>query len=384
MRRRMIPCLCCLVALTVLPFVGAQTVVPAQSGRNPLVGDSPAEEPALAKDVSPRLTRKDIGYAMKKVGDWQLAKAETGFDRDWTFAALYVGYMAVPEEVAGGTYRNAMLRMGERFAFQPGMRVLHADDQAVSQTYLELYARTHDAKMLQPTQERMDAEMRTEDDPQKPLWWWCDALFMAPDVLAKVAKETGDPRYLAFMDREWWITSGLLYNTHAHLYARDATFLDKHEKNGQSIYWSRGNGWVFAGLARVLTDMPTNYPDRPKYVAQFKEMAAAIAAVQGADGLWRPGLLDAADYPLPEVSGSEFFTYGFAWGMRNGLLDRKVYQPVAEKAWAGMVSHIYADGRLGDIQQVGAAPDAFKRTSSYVYGVGAFLLAGSEVYKAAR
>jgi rhamnogalacturonyl hydrolase YesR len=111
-------------------------------------------------------------------------------------------------------------------------------------------------------------------------------------------------------------------------------------------------------------------------------MAAALAKIQNPDGLWTSGLLDPAAYDnLPEISGSALMTFGIAWGINNGILDRKVYTPVVTRAWAGMLKHIYADGRLGDIQQTGAAPSTFKPSASYNYGVGGFLLAGSELYK---
>jgi rhamnogalacturonyl hydrolase YesR len=113
-------------------------------------------------------------------------------------------------------------------------------------------------------------------------------------------------------------------------------------------------------------------------------MAEEIASLQGADGLWRPGLLDAAAYRLPENSGSAFFTFGFAYGINSGILDRAKYQPVIQKAWQGLLSHIYQDGRLGCIQPIGAAPGDFTSTSSYVFGTGAFMLAGSEVYRLAH
>jgi rhamnogalacturonyl hydrolase YesR len=230
----------------------------------------------------------------------------------------------------------------------------------------------------------MDAVMQLKNDPEKPLWWWCDALFMAPPVLAKLARATGDRKYLDFMDHDWWITSNLLYSPDDHLFYRDKSFFGAHEANGSKVFWARGNGWVFAGLARVLAEMPADYPSRPRYVAQFREMADKIASLQGPDGLWRAGLLDQADYKLPENSGSAFFAYGLAYGINSGILDRKKYQPVVEKAWQGLLSHVYEDGRLGCIQPVGAAPGAFTSTSSYVYGVGAYLLAGSEIYRLAH
>ena len=227
--------------------------------------------------------------------------------------------------------------------------------------------------------ERFAYQMSLTDNPTKPIWWWCDALFMAPPTLARFYKATGKLEYLDFMDREWWTTSKLLYDSGEHLYFRDSTYFDKHEANGRKLFWSRGNGWVMGGIARVLDYMPKNYPARSKYLQQFREMAEAVIKVQGDDGLWRSGLLDPQAYPLPEVSGSAFLTYALAWGVNQRILDQKTYLPVVKKAWAGLLTRVYADGRLGCIQPVGAAPGQFKATSSYVYGVGAFLLVGSQV-----
>lgn len=356
----------------------------APAGKEAPVGDAPAAALPLASDLSGNLTRSDIGRAMRKVAGWQLHRAKAHFSQDWTFAALYAGFMAVPDAAGGKHDRKAMTRMGRKFKWQPGPRVEHADDQAVAQTYLETYQRNPDPAILAPIRERMDAELKLPDDTDHPLWWWCDALFMAPPVLAKLSNLTGDRKYLDFMDRQWWITSGLLYNQREHLYARDASFITRHEANGSGLFWSRGNGWVMAGLVRVLQQMPQDYPSRQRYLAQFSEMAEEIASLQGADGLWRPGLLDASAYPLPENSGSAFYVYALAYGINAGILDRDSYLPVVEKAWAGLVAHIYQDGRIGCIQPVGAAPGSYSATASYVFGTGAFLLAGSEVYALAK
>jgi unsaturated rhamnogalacturonyl hydrolase len=373
----------CLLML-VSCFFSAPHALTAQQPRQDtlaVVGDSPDDAGAPARDLSPAFKKKDVAHALRKVADWQLSRVQGKYTQDWTLAALYAGFMAVPQAVHGSTYQDAMKDMGTQFQWQLGPRPEHADDHAIGQTYLELYEKLHDPAMLAPTRERMDTLIQQTDDPQKPLWWWCDALFMAPPVLADLSKITDDDRYIRYMDREWWITSKLLYDPEQHLYSRDASFLDKHEANGAKIFWSRGNGWVMAGLVRVLEVMPANYPNRQQYVTQFQQMAQAIAAVQGADGLWRPGLLDATSYKLPEVSGSAFNTYALAWGVRSGILDRKQYLPVVKKAWTGLLSHVYQDGRLGSIQPVGAAPDKFTTTSSYVFGVGAYLLAGSEIYE---
>ena len=351
-----------------------------------LAGDAPVTALPLAMDLSAKLEKRDLAKAIRKVGDWQLQRARPNFNQGWTFAALYAGFMAVPRQVAGERYQKAMLNMGRKFNWQLGPRHTHADDQAIGQAYLELYLRHHDKAMLTPTQDRMDELMSLPGSPDlklEPLWWWCDALFMAPPVLADLSKATGSRKYLDYMDRQWWITSGLLYDPVQHLYSRDASFLHKTEANGSKLFWSRGNGWVMAGLARVLETMPKEYPSRTKYEAQFKEMAVAVVALQGSDGLWRPGLLDAKAYPLPENSGSAFITYALAYGVNHGLLDGKTYRPVIEKAWAGLSAHVYEDGRLGCIQPIGGAPGQYSETASYVYGVGAYLLAGTELYKMA-
>jgi len=352
---------------------------PSELEKNKGVGDSPDTAPPLAIDLRPDLTHDAVRAAMRKVADWQLERARPYFSTDWTFAALYDGFMAASATLGDAKYRQAMHEMGEKLNWQLGPRPEHADDVAVGQVYLELYRKQKDARILPPLTERFAHQMGLKDDPAKPLWWWCDALFMAPPTLARLYQATGNAEYLDFMDRQWWITSKLLYDPEEHLFFRDAGYLGKHEANGRKLFWSRGNGWVMGGIARVLDYMPKNYPARLRYVAQFREMAAAVRKVQGEDGLWRSGLLDPQAYPLPEASGSAFIAYALAWGVNQGILDRNTYAATARKAWAGLLTHVYADGRLGCIQPVGAAPGQFKATSSFVYGVGAFLLAGSQM-----
>ena len=385
MTGRILSACLCLSVFNCTAALAQQAGVPDLSKRQTAApGDAPADAGPIATDLSPAMTKRDIAKAMQRVADWQLQRLPAEAQYDWTYAALYTGMMAVPTEIAGDKYRAAMHRIGDELAWQPGPRVLHADDQAVSQMYLEQYMLAKDDRMLAATRARMDAEINTPDEGTKPLWWWCDALFMAPPVLADLAAITHDDKYWQFMDHQWHITDNLLYDKDEHLFSRDLTFLDKREKNGRRVFWSRGNGWVMAGLVRVIDRMPADSPLRAKYVARLQQMAAAVLKVQGADGLWRPGLLDADAYPLPEISGSAFITYAIAYGVNHKLLPSATYSPAIHKAWAGMLKHVFADGRLGCIQPVGAAPAPLSETSSYVYGVGAFLLAGSEIYSTAR
>lgn len=373
----------CAVLLCFSFFVlagGSQNASPPRAiDERAAAGDQPEDPGPLAKDLPPTLKRTAILKAMKKVADWQLQHAEGRYNIDWTYAALYDGLLAASNTTGDVRYRDRVLEVANENQWNLGPRFAHADDEAIGLTYLSLYAQNAKPDELAPTRDGLDKLMARADDPAKNLWWWCDALYMAPPVLAQLSLATGDRRYLDFMNHEWWITSGALYDPREHLYFRDDRFLTMHEVNGKKVFWSRGNGWVLAGLALVLERMPKDYPDRSRYEAQFKQIAERIAGLQQPDGLWRASLLDPASYPNPEISGSAFFTYGLAWGIDRGLLDRKKFLPVVKKSWCGMLTHIYADGRLGSIQPIGGEPGKFKPSSSYVYGVGAFLLAGSEL-----
>jgi unsaturated rhamnogalacturonyl hydrolase len=374
-----------LAALTATAQV-VQPKAPERQTATPLsverasAGDSPDEPGPLATDLAPALTRAAIRKAAQKVADWQLARAEAIFNQQWTYAALYDGLLAASKTTGDLRYHDAVVKMAENFDWKLiDTRLPHADDMALGRSYIDLYLETHEPRRIADTKAILDRLVVRPDDPEKLLWWWCDALFMAPPVLAKMSAATGDRRYLDYMDREWWQTSTSLYDPAEHLYFRDSRYFTQKEKNGQKIFWSRGNGWVMGAFAKVLEVMPKDYPSREKYITQYKEMADRVAAIQGKDGHWRSGLLDQEAYDLPEVSGTAFFTYSLAWGINHGVLDRVKFEPVVERAWAGMLTHIYADGRLGSIQPIDGQPGKFKPSASSVYGVGAFLLAASEL-----
>ncbi len=363
----------------------AKKVVPVDGHA---AGDAPDDPGPLATGLSPEIKPKAIAAAMKKVADWQVAYAEPSFNKQWTFAALYDGLLAASKATGDQKYRDAVLRFSERSDWTLlDDRFPHADDQALGKAFMELYLADPKASRkpvrMANTKEILDRLVVRPDDPDKLLWWWCDALYMAPPVLSRMYVATGDRKYLDYMDRQWWLTSASLYDSEERLFFRDSKYFTQKQANGQKLFWSRGNGWVLGALVKVLQTMPADYPSRPKYVQQFKEMAARVAGIQSKDGLWRSGLLDPDAYELPEVSGSAFFTYAIAYGINEHILDRATYLPVVEKSWKGMLGYIYADGRLGSIQPIDAKPGVYKPSASYVYGVGGFLLAGSEMHRLA-
>ncbi len=338
-------------------------------------------------DIEPRA----ILRVMTAAADWQLAHPSSHDPWDWTQAAFYTGVMAFTRVTDDGKYVAAMRTMGEKNLWRPGLRPGHADDYAVIATYAKLYQVDRDPKMLKPAIALFNFLASRKYD--EPLAWgnaietrelaWCDALFMGPPALAAMTAATNDKRYIDLANRLWWKTTEYLYDKEEHLYFRDSRYFEPREPNGKKVFWSRGNGWVIAGLVRVLEDMPEDYPDRPKYLTLYREMAAKVAAVQGIDGYWRASLLDPVSLPNPETSGTGFFVYAFAWGVNRGVLDRATFEPVVRGGWAAMARAVRADGMLGWVQRIGDKPGATSADTTEVYGVGALLLAGTEVHRLA-
>ena len=351
-------------------------------------GDAPADPGPLAADLSAAITPSAIDTATRKVADWELVRSEPYFDRIWTWSVLYSGFMAASESTGDPKYRDAMTAMSQKFDWSLRNRLPNADDQSVAQTYLELYLLDgmKDQRMISPTRSDLDAVMKlntlTPGDPRIP-WWWCDALFMAPPVWSRMYAATGDHDYINYLDNQWQQTSDLLYDKDEHLYARDESYKAKREPNGKKVFWSRGQGWVMGGVVRTLRYLPQDDARRPFYIDQLRQMSARVAELQQADGLWTSALLDPKDFPQPEISGSALMVYAMTWGVNQDILDAKIYRPIIERAWQGMLHHVYADGRLGSIQQTGAEPAYYLAGSSYNYGVGAYLLAASELKRMA-
>jgi rhamnogalacturonyl hydrolase YesR len=327
--------------------------------------------------------RQNIAEIMNRVYDWQLANPVEINQRNnnlWARAAFYTGIMAAYSTTHREKYLEQALKWAEGREWKLGERPRHADDQAPGQTYLELYLLKRDPVMIAHTKSTLDA-MLSDPKPGREDWWWCDALFMAPPVLARLSAATGDQKYLDYLNTMWWDTTDFLFDQEAKLYYRDKNYIGKLNPNGKKIFWARGNGWVMAGTVRVLQYLPRNNQDRNRYVTLLRTMAASVSRLQGADGLWRPSLLDPQEVTVPETSSSGFFCYALAWGINRGFLDRQTYLPIARKAWQGLVSAVHPDGKLGNVQAIGASPAKLTSEDNQEYGSGAFLLAGSEMYK---
>lgn len=346
--------------------------------------------PAKPHDDSAYFKAGYIKDVLAKVTAWQLAHPKHS-PTDWTNGAFYSGVFAAYQTTKSPVILDSLMALGERTSWRPGRRYDHADDIAICQTYINLYRLKKDRRMIQPiidTVQKLRAVPGPEMKRNGITWWWCDALFMAPPVLAQLSNTLNDPSYLALNDSLFRQTYQLLYNPAEHLFARDATYLvkedgtGKREANGKKVFWSRGNGWVMGGLAQLLNELPKSHPSRPFYVDLFKQMSERLLALQQPDGLWRASLLDPDAYPGGEASGSGFDCYALAWGINQKILPRDQYLPAVRKAWVALNGLVSPEGRVGWVQPIGADPRRnFNAESWEVYGTGAFLLAGSEVIK---
>lgn len=350
----------------------------------------PAEKPS-------GLDRAEVLSVARKVADWQVKEFPNNpyavkEPKGWIAGALYLGMYDWAELSGEEGYFNWLKKVFNRQYWQVADRMYHADDVCVSQTYIDMYNKYKEEKMLLPTLARIDWVINNPSkggldiDYSKPLsyerWSWCDALFMAPGVYTRLYTLTGNKKYMIFSDAEFKATYNHLYDKEEHLFFRDSRYFNQKEANGKKVFWGRGNGWVIGGLAEILKTLPENDTEyRPFYQQLFCELSERLAGLQNKDGFWHASLLDPDSYPSPETSATGFIVYGLAFGVNQGYLPADKYLPVIEKGWKALVSAVEPDGKLGWVQPVGADPKKVTRDMTELYGTGALLMAAVEIYK---
>jgi unsaturated rhamnogalacturonyl hydrolase len=346
-----------------------------------------------AAHAQQKINRDSVLKIMDKVASWQLRTWQRqGMQHPswhWTNGACYTGLVALGQISKNPAYLKEMRAIGDSLNWNTGPNRFMADDYCIGQMYAQMDILEKQPKMIARFKVLADsiiANPHTEllewkNNVASREWAWCDALFMGPPALAYLSTATGERKYLDIAVKLWLKTTDYLYDKDENLYFRDSRFFSQHEANGKKIFWSRGNGWVMGGLVRMLQNMPADYPDRPRFVELYKKMAAKIASLQNADGTWHAALLDPSSYPVKETSGTGFYCYALAYGINNGLISHKEYYPVVAKGWAALTSSVHTDGKLGYVQQIGEKPETVSYDDTEVYGVGAFLLAGTEIWK---
>ncbi len=262
--------------------------------------------------------------------------------------------------------------------------VLFGDWQICFQTYIDLYNLQPNEVKIARAKEVMSYQVNTTENKY---WWWADGLYMVMPVMTKMYKLTGDKIYLDKLYEYYTYANSIMYDAEEKIYYRDAKYVyPKHKTtSGKKDFWARGNGWVFAGLAKVLQDLPKDDAHYKEYVEKFKGMAAALKNYQQAEGHWTRSLMDTAQSPGYETSGTAFFTYAYLWGINNGYLDKATYQTTAVKGWNYLQTiALQPDGKIGYVQPIGerAIPgQVVDKNSTANFGVGAFLLAACEMVR---
>jgi unsaturated rhamnogalacturonyl hydrolase len=370
---------------------------------------------STAQDI---FSKDFIKSLINRVNNYQFTHPWTEHDDNWIRGTYYTGVMACYQATKDIRYLQQCDSWGKENNW--GITPLLPDDggsganiMTCSQTWLESYM-AHPVKYkLTPTIDYLQ-NSNYKNPTSRPLDYYhegglryVDALFVCPPVFAMLSKITRDPKYLAWMDSFFWDVYGNLFDDHDNLFYRDIRFRPetgcdntitakndntdyedsgsyfcyKRTKNGKKVYWSRGNGWAFAGIARILKYTPESYANYSRYLNLYLKMAEELKKRQQGNGFWYTNLDDPEDNGIQETSGTGFFTYGIAWGINNGILNRDDFLPVIEKSWNALVSAISDQGKVQWGQMVGASPYKVSKEDSHEYVTGTFLLAASEIYK---
>ena len=329
----------------------------------------------------------------------------------WTRAVYYEGLMELYKVDPQQRYIDYTDRWADFHKWTPrnGITTCDADDQCCEQTYLDRYMMTKDEKMIVHVKENLAYQMKTGNDKKANGelygWWtWIDAIQMAMPVYSKMFRITGEQKYIDHAMRMYtWsrdTLAGGLFNTVEGLWWRDADYVPPYkEKDGNNCYWSRGSGWVYAALVKVMEDleavMKTNAKAKKaakKYYKSLKKdfilMSQGLLSCQREDGFWNPSLMSEANYGGKELTGTALFLYGMSWGMNHGILKAKQYKPACDRAWNAMVKDaVHQDGFLGWVQGTGKDPSAgqplaYDKVPDFEdYGTGCFLLGAVEYYR---
>ena len=265
---------------------------------------------------------------------------------------------------------------------------------------------------------------------------WCDGQYMGPALLAQIIKHTGKTNNISNNDwdiiaKQFFITWAQLYDTKTGLLYHgftanpgdkaSASWAGISKENGiyhSASFWGRANAWYFLALVDILEVMPTDNDHYNTFKGYLTSLAERIAKYQDkSTGCWYQ-VMDKVPASLTgnylEASCSSIFTAGYLKAIRLGLLDKTTYEPIAKKAYEGLVNQFMVydktdnntiqlvhsctsaglggkDGRKGDDNYYLKGTDASVVTSSdpsskyyYTEGkvLGGFIMAATEYERA--
>jgi len=312
----------------------------------------------------------------------------------WTRGVYYEGLMALYKINPNPAFLKYATDWGEfhKWGLRDGVKTRNADNQCCGQTYIDIYLlNRYKENRIKDIRACIDSMIVTDkiDD-----WNWIDALQMAMPVYARLGKIYNDEKYYDRMHEMYLYTklkhgTNGLYSETDHLWWRDKDFVPPYkEPNGENCFWSRGNGWVVAALVRSIDFLPGNSKYRKEYIKTLEEMFEALKPLQRNDGFWNVSLMDSTNFGGKETTGTSLFVYGMAWAINQGVISKKEYLPVVNKAWNALITEsLHPNGFLGYVQGTGKEPKESQPVGYDIvpnfedFGLGCFILAGTEMYK---
>jgi rhamnogalacturonyl hydrolase YesR len=324
--------------------------------------------------------RRDVEEAMRRSNDYFISTYPIG-TATWNRSAYHAGNFRAWSTLGVTEFLDRSLAWATANAWLTGPDAADADAEACGQTYIDLYQTDPQPVRIAAIKIRIDglvADPQSEDD-----WWWIDAFFMAGPTFARLGVVESNTAYFVQLEKMYLHMKDTreLFDPAHGLWYRDAEAKARTGPNTPE-FWGRGNGWVIAGCARVLEQLPPGDSRRPELEGMLQTMAGALLPLQGTDGFWRSNLMFPNHVPNPETSCTAFFTYAIAYGINEGLLDPATYTPVVMSAWTGLTSVAqHPDGLLAYVQAIGRAPNPATYYDQQDYAYGAFLLAGAEILR---
>ncbi len=357
-------------------------------------------------------TREEVAQLINQVNNYWQANNPAETRAFWDYAAYHTANIEAYKLLGNEAWRDYSMRWAEHNQWQGAREkdcakwkyknygegqeyVLFGDWQICFQTYIDLYwlekskdGTTDCEHMVARAKEVMGYEAHSA---ATDYWWWSDALYMVMPVMTKMYRLTNDEIYLDKLYDNLRYSDSIMLDDETGFYFRDAKYVyPKHKSaSGKKDFWARGDGWVLAGLAKVLQDMPTTCRHYRFYVEKYRRLADAVVAAQQKEGYWTRSILDPDHAPGPETSGTAFFTYGLLWGVNNGVLTpAKKYQKAIKRAWSYLSeTAVQPSGKVGYVQPIGekAIPgQVVDQSSEAPFGTGALLLAACEYYRSLK
>ena len=227
----------------------------------------------------------------------------------------------------------------------------HVDNNVFGSVPMELYILTKNQKYLKLGKRIADKQWALpegeDDTPEAKIFYnkgftpqtrmWIDDMYMITAVQTQAYRATGENKYVERAAKEMVLYLDSLQRPNGLFYhAPDVPF-----------FWSRGNGWMAAGMSELLSSLPKNSPYSPRIMEGYKKMMSSLLKYQAENGTWRQ-LIDEPE-SWSETSGTGMFAFAMITGVKNGWLDKNIYGAAARKAWLGLISYIDQNADLHEV-----------------------------------